>query len=49
MDFLEFRDLSFRRNKNIGRLCEELKDILEQGIWDDAIEVHQYKVVVFIE
>ena len=30
LDFLEFRDVSFRASTNIGRLYEDLNNILEK-------------------
>jgi hypothetical protein len=39
MDFLDFRDVSFRANTNIGRLCEDLNNIISEGIWHDRYNV----------
>jgi hypothetical protein len=39
MNFLEFTDVSFRRNANSGHLCEELNNVLENGIWYDTSEI----------
>jgi hypothetical protein len=43
MDFLDFRDVSFRANTNIGRLCEDLNAVLGEGIWYDRAEVRNSK------
>jgi hypothetical protein len=50
MDFLEFSDVSFDSNANIGHLCEELNDILGESIcyvW--YVQDSKYKVAVVCE
>jgi hypothetical protein len=39
MDFLEFADVSFLPNTNIGRLCEDLYKIMGQGICYDTFRI----------
>ena len=39
MDFVGFADISFRPNTSIGRLCEDLNNIVGYGIWYDTFQV----------
>ena len=43
MDFLNFRDVSFLPNSSIGRLCEDLNNIVGQGVWYDTFQVKNKK------
>jgi len=43
MDFLDFRNVSFLSNSSIGRLCEELNNIVWQGVWYDTFQVKNRK------
>jgi hypothetical protein len=43
MDFIEFADVSFRPNENIGHLCEELNSVLGEGIWYVTFETRNTK------
>jgi hypothetical protein len=43
MDFLEFADVSFRPNADIGYLCEELNNILRESIWYDNFKIQNTK------
>jgi len=40
MDLLNFRDVSFLPSSSIGRLCEDLNNIVGQGVWYDTFQVH---------
>ena len=48
MDFVNFRVVSFLPNSNIGRLCEDLNNIVGQGIWYDTFEVTNTKWLWFM-
>jgi len=39
MDFLDFADVSFLHNASMGRLCEDLNNIVGHGIWYDTFQV----------
>jgi len=39
MDLLNLGNLSFLPNSSIGRLCEDLNNIVGQGVWYDTFEV----------
>jgi len=43
MDFLNYGDVSFLRNSNIGRLCEHPNNIVGQGVWYDIFQVQNTK------
>jgi len=43
MDFLNFRDVSFLPNSSIGRLFEDLNNIVGQGVWYDTFQVKNTK------
>jgi len=43
MDYLEFRALSFPPNCSIGHLCEDLNNIVGQGVWYDNFLVKNTK------
>ena len=43
MDFLNFGDISFNPNSSVGRLCEDLNNIVRYGIWYDTIQVQNIK------
>jgi len=43
MDFLNFRDVSFLPDSSIGRLCEDLNNIVGQGVWYDTFQVKNKK------
>jgi len=43
MDFLEFRDILFRANTNIGRLYKDVNNILGEVIWYDTFEIKNSK------
>jgi hypothetical protein len=36
MDFLHFEDITFHPDKNIGRLCEHLNNIVGESVWFDT-------------
>ena len=38
-DFLDFSNVSFGVNASIGRLCEDLNNIVGYGVWYDTFEV----------
>jgi hypothetical protein len=48
MDFLEFSDVSFDSNANIGHLCEELNDILGESICYDTYRILNTKWLWFV-
>ena len=48
MDFLHFANVSFEPNASIWRLCEDLNNVIEYGIWYDTFQV-QNRVVMVIE
>ena len=39
MDFLDFANVSFLPSSTIGPLCEDLNNILGQGVWYDTFQV----------
>ena len=43
LDFLDFANVSFDPNASIGRLCEDLNNIVEYGIWCDTFQVQNTK------
>ena len=43
MDFLNFREVSFLPDSSIGRLCEDLNNIVGQGDWYDTFPVKNTK------
>ena len=43
MVFVDFDDVSFLPNFSIGRLREDLNNIVEQGIWYDTFQVQNTK------
>jgi len=43
MDFLDFRAVSFLPNSSIGHLCEDLNNIVGQGVWYDTFHVKNTK------
>jgi len=45
MHFLNFRDVSFLLNSSIGRLYEDLNNIVGQGVWYDTFQVKITKLL----
>jgi len=43
MDFLNFRDVSFLPDSSIGRLCEDLNNIVGHGVWYGTFQVKNIK------
>jgi len=43
MNFLNFREISFLPNCSIGLLCENLNNIVAQGVWHDKFQVKNTK------
>jgi len=43
MDFLDFEDVSLRANTNVGRLCEDLSNVVGESIWYDTFKVRNTK------
>jgi hypothetical protein len=43
MDFLQFADVSFQPDTNIGRLCEILNNTVGNAIWCDAFAIRNKK------
>ena len=43
MDFLNFTDVSFNPKESVGQLCEDLNNIIGQGIWYDTFHVQNTK------
>jgi len=43
MDFLDFTNVSFLPNSSIGELCEDLNNIVGEGIWYDTLKVQNTK------
>jgi len=43
MDSLDFRNVSFLPNSSIGRLCEDLNNIVGHGLWHDTFQVKNTK------
>ena len=39
MEFLDLANVSFLPNSSIGRLCEDLNNIIGQSIWYDTFQV----------
>ena len=43
INFQDFADISFLPNSNIGRLCEDLNNIVGQGVCYDTFQVQNTK------
>jgi len=43
VDFLNIRDVSFLPDSSIGRLCEDLKNIVGKGFWHDKFQAKNTK------
>jgi len=43
MDFLDFKDILFRANTNMGRLREDLNNVVGEGIWYDTFKIQNTK------
>ena len=48
MDFLDFRNVYYFPNFSIVRLCEDLNDIVRQGVWYDTFKVQNTKWLWFV-
>lgn len=48
MDFLDYGEVSFRANTNIGRLCEDLNNLVGEGIWYDTFKIQNSKWFWFV-
>jgi len=48
MDFLDFRNVSYLPNSSIGCLCEDLNNIVGQGVWYDTFQVQNTKWLWFV-
>jgi len=48
MDFLNFTDVSFNPNESVGLLCEDLNNIIGQGIWYDTFHAQNTKLLQFV-
>jgi len=48
MDFLDFRNVSFLPNSSIGRLWEDLNNIVGQGVWRDTFQVKNIKCLLLV-
>jgi hypothetical protein len=48
MDFLGFRNVSYLPNSSIGSLCENLNNIVGQGVWYDTFQVQNKKWLWFV-
>jgi len=48
MDFLDFLNDSFLQNCSIGRLCEEMNNIVGQGDWYETFQVQNTKWLWFV-
>jgi len=48
MDFLNFTDVSFNTKGSVGQLCEELNNIVGQGISYDTYHVQNTKWLQFV-
>jgi hypothetical protein len=48
MDFIEFADVSFRPNANIGHLCEELNKVIGEAVWHDTFKIQNTKCLWFV-
>ena len=48
MDFLDFADVLFVPNASIGRLCEDLNNIVGYGIWYDTFQVRNTEWLRFV-
>jgi hypothetical protein len=43
LEFMDYVEVSFRHDANIGRLCNNLNNIVGIGIWYDTFQVHNTK------
>jgi len=48
MDFLNFTDVSFNPKESVGQLCEDLNNIIGEGIWYDTFHVENTKWLEFV-
>ena len=48
MEFLSFRDVSFVPNSSIGRLCEDLKNVVGEGNCYDTFQDKNTKCLRFV-
>jgi len=49
MDFLNFTDVSFNPKESVGQICEDLNNIIGQGIWYDTFHVQNTKWLQFVQ
>ena len=48
MVFLDFDDVAFLPKSSIGRSCEDLNNIVRQGIWYDIFQVQNTECVLLV-
>jgi hypothetical protein len=48
MDFLDFRNVSYLQICSIGRLCEDLNNIVGQGVWCETFQIQSTKWLWFV-
>jgi len=48
MDFFNFTDVSLNPKENVDQLCEDLNNIIGQGIWYDTFHVQNTKWLQFV-
>jgi len=48
MDFLHFRNVFFLPNSSIGRLYEDLNNIVGQGVWHDIFQAKNTKLFCLV-
>ena len=49
MDFLHFGDVLFLPNSSNGRLCEDLNNIVGQGIWNNTFQVQNTELLWLVD
>jgi hypothetical protein len=49
MEFLDFEEVSFHPDTNVGHLCNNLNNTIGIGIWYDTFQGSKYKMVVVSE
>jgi len=48
MEREEFQNISFSTNSSTGRLCTDLNQIVEQGIYYDTFKIHNTEWLWFV-
>jgi hypothetical protein len=48
MDFLDFADVSFSANTNIGHLCQDFNSIVGLSVWYDTLQIKNSEWLWFV-